>query len=149
MSKLPADMPLITALCARYSLDELIAAQRNDASISLYYYPNGKTGIRKYWRGTPTLEHISAIRILLGAALGRTRVEHVILSGNATAPSPDDRSNIGEIVEGYERIQTFKWNADHVTKKPMPPNSIVWRDIHTGWLYKVHPFTRQQAAEAM
>ena len=144
MSKQPSELniPLITAMTARFSLKELIDAYRLGREIRVYYYPDGQAGARRHWTGVPDADMLTTARTLLGAALGRTAPESRVIMGSETQSAPDNRSTVGDILEGYERISTYKWTTDFFTRKPIPPQSIVWRDLHTGKISVRHPFKK-------
>lgn len=137
------DIPRIAAMISRYSITDIIAAYKNGVSLRFYYFPDGKHGQRKLFSGIPSPEDCNTARILIGGLLGRCEVETRRIDTEHNHPAPDIRSKVGEIVQGYEKIQSYKWTTDQFTRKPIPPNSFVWRDIHTGKISVVNPFIEE------
>lgn len=138
----PLHIPLLTALSAHYTLADLTAAYRNDVPLSVAYWPEGKNGPRRRWRGIPSQDQIAKLRLLFAAAIGRTPAELVRCSTLEETSAPDQRSRIGSIYMDYEKIQTYKWTTDAITRKPIPPNSFAWRDLHTGKISVEHPMLK-------
>lgn len=140
----PEDFRLLSALSARYSLADLMAAHRNGVSVRCYWKPDCAGGRKKLWTGIPSQEQIQALRLMLGAALGRQPAEYVRTNDGQRHDAPDPRSPVGTVYEGFERIQTYKWTTSKDTRKPIPPNSFVWRDTITGAIYVRNPFERTE-----
>ena len=138
-------IPLLTALSAHYTLSDLQAAHHNNVPVSVAYWPDGVNGPRRRWRGIPSSEQLCILRLLLSAAIGRNPAEYITTSSlDRTAP-PDNRSDVGTVYCGYEKIQTWKWTTDHKTRKPIPPNTFCWRDLHTGQLFRDCPALERDA----
>jgi hypothetical protein len=140
------NVPLITAMTARYTLQELIDAYRTGSKITVYYFPDGKNGSRKRWQDVPSQDQLTTARTLVGIALGRSMTEYTRVTGNQHYQAPDSRSPVGEIIGEYERIQTYKWITDHLTHQPIAPNTLCWRCLHTGKISVRHPFSKSLEA---
>lgn len=150
------NLPLITALTARYSLHELNSHHVAGTVVTVYYYPDGKGGRARVWKGTLNADVMYTIRRLIGIARGR---QDVYSTENQGPPSwlqhldcPKDRQLqaemkpiLGQVRDGYDRIQTFKWTTDGTTHRKLPPNTLVWRDLYSGKVYVRHPEDEQVA----
>ena len=136
----PLAVPLITALTARHTIPDLVAAHHAGVVLHCCYYPQGSAGPRKRWQGIPSQDQICKARTLMSAALGRLPAESRTMDSSRVMPPPDDRSPVGTLYQGYERCQSYKWTTDQFTRKPIPPNSLIWRDLHTGKVSISHPF---------
>lgn len=144
------NVALITALSSRYTLDELYTAQREQTSLTCYYYPSGKSGKAKVWKGIPDSLTIQTLRRLVGVARGKSYVYDSDIQGPPTwlneldckADREIQRAEsalIGQQRDGFDRIKTFKWTTDGTTHKKIPPNTLAWRDLYSGKVYITHP----------
>jgi hypothetical protein len=132
-------IPLITALTHKFTLSDLENAKENALVLAVCYWPDGQSGRRLLWRGIPTADLITACRLLLSAAYGpRPATARRVVGVDDCAPPTSD-SQLGSIWFGFERIKTYKWTTDNVTRKPIPPQSLVWRDCHSGKITLHHP----------
>lgn len=146
--KNPDGIAIITALSARYSLADIRAAYANGVALNVYYRPTEDKSKRRLWRGVPTSDQLEALRLMLAAAIGREPTEHVRIADDTVQHAPDRRSPIGTVYMGYERIQTYKWTTPKDLKRPLPPNSLAWRDVITGEVFLYNPFDRHETKTA-
>lgn len=133
---------LAAAIIRSFSIADLVAAHHAGIELRCYWYPDGRQAPRKMWKAVPDKDLITTARTLTGALLGRNPMESARVSCDHSAPAADPRSPVGAVHCGYERIQTYKWTTDYYTRKPIPPNSFAWRDIHTGQISLENPFLK-------
>ena len=141
---LALDLRIVNALSSKFTLEEVRNAHMMRQTLSVYYRPAGSDGPRRLFRGVPTAQQVEQLRLILAAAIGRTPAEYIRITGIEYTESPDRRSEVGDIHNGYERIKTYKWTTPRDTGKPLPPNSYAWRDIITGVVYFRTPWTDSQ-----
>lgn len=138
--KNPNGIAIITALSARYTLADVRTAYTNQIPLTVYYRPCEDKSKRRIWRGVPTSGQLEALRLMLAAAIGREPTEHLRMPSDTVDHAPDRRSPVGTVYQGYERITTYKWTTPKDIKRPLPPNSLAWRDIITGEVFVKNPF---------
>lgn len=137
------ELRVLNALAARYPVADLIAANRNNICLSVYWRPDGPSGPRKVWKGIPSIDQITQLRLMTAAAIGRQPTEYRRTDDGQLHEAPDPRSPVGTTYCGFERIQTYKWTTAKDTGKPIPPNSFAWRDTITGMIYVNNPFQKR------
>lgn len=146
--KNPDAIAVITALSARYTLADIRAAHANQIPLTVYYRPNEDKSKRRVWRGIPDSGQLEALRLMLAAAIGREPTEHIRTATDTVDHAPDRRSPIGTLYMGYERIMTYKWTTPKDIKRPLPPNSMAWRDTITGEVFLRNPFDPREEKTA-
>jgi hypothetical protein len=144
------NIPLLTALSGRYSLEELAIAFRDQAQLRVWYYPSGKSGRARVWSGVLDGKTWLTLRQLIGVARGRLGFMEQGDMRQYVDPMAEDKQEIryvpafspgrlGDVRDGYDKIRTYKWTTDGTTGRKMPPNTLVWRDLHSGKVYLYHP----------
>lgn len=140
------NIPLLTALSARFTLTELYSLYSRGIGICVYWYPDGKSGRARIWRGCLDQRIISTIRRLQGAVKGRDYVFDDPTQGPpswvqhddcAASREDEDRRRLmsQSLPPGFDCIRTFKWTTDATTRRRIPPNSKVYRDLYSGKVY--------------
>lgn len=151
------NVALISALTARYTIPEMYSLAGKQEAARVYYYPGGKSARAKVWVGIPDKPLIELCRRMLGIARGREESPRPEDQGppawlgrhNAKADRDlhaEQAPLCGQMRDGFDRIITFKWTTDGSTKRRIPPNTLVWRDLHSGKIYRVHPEDEAQTA---
>jgi hypothetical protein len=144
------NIPLLTALSARFTMSELYQKMNDNEQVICHYWPHGKEGARRIWKGYLDRGTISTIRRLLGIVKGREDIVDAVCDGppswlaNLNCKVDAELQTLQAPVlcqtrDGYDRIQTFKWTTDGTTRRKLPPGSLVWRDLYTGKVYVKHP----------
>lgn len=144
------NIALLSAMSARYTLTELYLAYETGQVITVYWYPEGKARPARVWKGVPDKGALYIIRRLVGIARGKSDpgyLETVEAPKWTQEParaierqnSENMKSLVGQVRDGYERVITFKWTTDGTTRRKLPPNTLVWRDLYSGKIYVRHP----------